>query len=185
MPRSRTSDPLAELERGLTRLLRQMTRPAFYRWLAAAGGVHLDRADYGVLVWIAEAAPVRLTDLAESLGVDISTVSRRVRDLERAGLVRRSGDPADQRAFRLSLTAEGEDILGRVRRTRQEAMRRLLAGWSEGDRAQLACLLGCLSDEMEALTQMASAADRSAREPAPALAPPDPPVSAGASGSGR
>ena len=170
-PRPACDDALAGLERGLTRLLRQMTRPAFYRWLAAAGGVHLDRADYGVLVRIDEAAPVRLTDLAESLGVDISTVSRNVRDLERSGLVQRTGDPADQRASRLSLSDEGQDVLGRVRRTRQEAMRQVLADWSESDRALLAQLIVRLSDDMDALGQVVSAsADTRAGVPAAASA---------------
>jgi DNA-binding MarR family transcriptional regulator len=143
-----------------------MTRPAFYRWLGGAGGVHLDRADYGVLVRIDEAAaPVRMTDLAESLGIDISTVSRNVRGLERAGLVQRTGDPADQRASRLSLSDEGQDVLCRVRRTRQEAMRNLLADWSETDRALLARLVSRLSDDMDALGQVVSA---DARAPVPA-----------------
>jgi DNA-binding MarR family transcriptional regulator len=155
-PRPGCDDALVEVERALTRLLRQMTRPAFYRWLAAAGGVHLDRADYGVLVRIDEAAPVRMTDLAESLGIDISTVSRHVRGLERSGLVQRTGDPDDQRASRLSLSEEGQDVLRRVRRTRQEAMRRLLAEWSEADRAQLAQLIVRLSDEMDSLGQVVS-----------------------------
>jgi DNA-binding MarR family transcriptional regulator len=162
-------DALAELERALTRLLRQMTRPAFYRWLAAAGGVHLERADYGVLVRIDEAAPVRMTDLAESLGVDISTVSRNVRGLERAGLVCRTGDPADQRASRLSLSDEGQDVLRRVRRTRQEAMRNLLADWTDTDRALLARLVARLSDDMDGLGQaVASPADVRAAVPATA-----------------
>ena len=158
MPRARPDDSLVDVERALTRLLRQMTRPAFYRWLAAAGGVHLDRADYGVLVRIDEAAPVRLTDLAESLGIDISTVSRHVRDLERSGLVRRTGDPDDQRASRLSLSDEGQDMLRRVRRTRQDAMRQLLAEWTEADRALLAEMIVRLSDEMDALGQAVSQA---------------------------
>lgn len=173
MPRSRRrpepGDALVELERALTRLVRQMTRPAFYRWLAAAGGVHLDRADYGVLVRIDEAAPVRMTDLAESLGIDISTVSRNVRGLERAGLVRRTGDPADQRASRLSLSDEGQDMLCRVRRTRQEAMRRLLADWSETDRALLARLVARLSGDMDTLGQ-AVAAGADTRPAVPATA---------------
>ena len=170
---SDTDDALAELERALTRLVRQMTRPAFYRWLAAAGGVHLDRADYGVLVRIDEAAPVRMTDLAESLGIDISTVSRNVRGLERAGLVQRTGDPADQRASRLSLSDEGQDMLRRVRSTRQDAMRHLLADWTETDRALLARLVARLSDDMDALGQVA-------------LSAPDArPAATAAAGSGR
>lgn len=158
MPRARTDDPLAGVELALTRLMRQMTRPTVYRWLAAAGGVPLDRPSYGVLVRIAEAAPVRLTDLAESLGIDISTVSRQVRDLERTGLVLRTCDPSDQRASRLSLSEDGQAILARVRGARQEAMRRLLADWTQTDQALLARLIGRLAEDMEGLGQQAAPA---------------------------
>lgn len=151
--RARPDDSLAGVEHALTRLMRQMTRPAVYRWLAEAGGVPLDRPAYGALVRIAEAAPVRPTDLAESLGIDLSTVSRQVRDLERAGLVCRTVDPADQRASRLSLSAEGQAILSRVRAARQDAMRRLLAEWGDADRELLARLMGRLAEDMQALGQ--------------------------------
>ena len=146
------ADVLVDVEHALTRMMRQATRPAFYRALMAAAGTALDRAEYGVMLRIAESAPVRLTDLADVLGVDISTVSRQVRELERNGLVERSGDPDDQRASRLRLTSEGQSVLTRVRAARQENMRRLLAGWSREDQIRLARLVGRLADEMEAVT---------------------------------
>lgn len=143
------SDVLVGVERALTRMMRQATRPAFYRALMAAAGTALDRADYAVVVHIDERAPVRLTDLAEVLGVDISTVSRQVRDLERSGLVERSGDPDDQRASRLRLTAQGQEVLTRVRAARQESMKTLLTGWSREDLVRLTRLVGRLADGME------------------------------------
>lgn len=148
------ADPVAAVEHAMTRLMRQANRPAVYRTLLADAGFPMDRADYGVLVRIGEAAaPVRLTDLAEVLGVDISTASRQVRDLERAGLVERSGDPDDQRASRLRLSAPGEDALNRVRAARQHATRNLLEGWSRDDQLRLARLVGRLAERMEGLTR--------------------------------
>ena len=72
-------------EQALTRFMRQATRPAVGKWLSDVGGVSLDRADYVALVRIDEAEPMRLTELAEILGIDLSAVSRQVRDLVAVG----------------------------------------------------------------------------------------------------
>ena len=48
--------------------------------------------------------PVRPTDLAASMGLDISTVSRHLAQLHRAGLVERTPDPDDRRAQRVQLS---------------------------------------------------------------------------------
>lgn len=143
------ADAVAAVENAITHLMRQATRPAVAKWLAAVGGVSLDRSDYVALTRIDQAAPLRPTELAEALGVDLSTVSRQVRDLVRSDLVERSDDPNDQRACRLGLTDDGRALLDRVRQARQAAMRRLLAGWSESDQLTLAHLVGRLADDME------------------------------------
>jgi DNA-binding MarR family transcriptional regulator len=142
-------EPVVVVEHALTRFMRQATRPAVGKWLSDVGGVSLDRADYVALVRIDEAEPVRLTELAEILGIDLSAVSRQVRDLVESKLVERSKDAFDQRASQLRLTNEGRALLGRVRLARQEAMRRLLAGWSESDQRDLARLVARLASDME------------------------------------
>jgi DNA-binding MarR family transcriptional regulator len=141
-------DPVAAVEHAITHLMRQATRPAVAKWLATIGGVSLDRSDYVALARIEQHAPLRPTELSEILGVDLSTVSRQVRDLVQSGLVQRSNDPADQRACHLCLTAEGLALLARVREARQLAMRRLLADWTEPDQLTLARLVGRLADDM-------------------------------------
>src|SRR5579875_1219901 len=100
-PDSAATDGVAEVERVLTRLIRQANRPSWWRRLATAGGVSLERVEYATLARIEEASGrggARLTDLAEAMGLDISTVSRQVRTVEAAGLVERRCDPVDQRA---------------------------------------------------------------------------------------
>ncbi len=142
-------EPVVVAEQALTRFMRQATRPAVGKWLSEVGGVSLDRADYVALVRIDEAEPMRLTELAEILGIDLSAVSRQVRDLVSSALVERSKDACDQRASQLRLTEEGRALLVRVRLARQEAVRRLLAGWSESDQRTLARLVAQLANDME------------------------------------
>lgn len=142
-------EPLVAVEHALTRFLRQATRPAVGRWLTAVAGVTMDRAIYAALTRIDEAEPVRPTELAEVLGIDLSAVSRQVRDLVQSSLVERTPDAADQRACRLRLTDDGRALLGRVRQARQESLRQLLDGWSDADQVALARLVARLADTME------------------------------------
>ncbi len=141
-------EPLVAVEYALTRFLRQATRPAVGKRLMAVGGVTMDRAVYAALVRIDETEPIRPTELAEILGIDLSAVSRQVRDLVQASLVERTPDAADQRACRLRLTDDGRALLGRVRQARQDALRELLDGWSDADQRTLARLVARLADTM-------------------------------------
>ncbi len=153
-PPAETSDGVAEVEAALTRMMRQAARPATWRKVAAASGFSLDRAEYLTLARIEEASstgPVRLTDLAEAMGLDISTVSRQVRSVADAGLVERTCDPRDQRASRLALTTSGRSTLARARRASQEAMSKLLVTWSIDDRRTLARLVDRLVEQIAAM----------------------------------
>ena len=147
-------DAVIELEGVFTRLMRLAIRPAFYRRLADATGIPLERSAYATLVWVAELGSARLTDVAEAVGMDISTVSRQIRALETLGLVSRRVDSSDQRAFHVALTEEGRATLDRTRRVRQESLRAMLADWSPDEVADLARLIGRLTVDMAALGQV-------------------------------
>ena len=174
------------VEHALTRFLRQATRPAVGRWLTTVGGVTMDRAVYAALARIDETEPIRPTELAEILGIDLSAVSRQVRDLVQASLVERTPDATDQRACRLRLTDDGRALLGRVRQARQEAFRELLDGWSDSDQRTLARLVARLADTMETQVSHDSpgpAPPAGGSRTRPALAGPEDPVGASARGA--
>jgi len=94
--------------------------------------------------------PVRLTELACSLGLDPSSVSRQVSALERAGWVTREEDPNDGRATRLRLTDSGSGVVAVLREARAEALARLTPGWSAADIDDLADRLARLNHDLEA-----------------------------------
>ncbi|HET6985324.1 MAG TPA: MarR family transcriptional regulator [Kribbella sp.] len=73
--------------------------------------------EYGVLYALSQARDgLRIIDLCEDVLLTQAGVSRLVSRLERRGLVERSGDPADGRAFRIRLTADGIDVQRRAGR---------------------------------------------------------------------
>lgn len=86
-------------------------RVATDRALSPAG---LTNAQYAVLASLhgmsrAGARPSQ-RELGEASGLEPMYVSKLVRSLEAAGLLRRDRDPADPRAFRVALTARGTQV---------------------------------------------------------------------------
>lgn len=58
---------------------------------------------------------LRLTGLAERLGIAPRSATEVVDALQEKGLVQRAPSPTDRRATALSLTAEGAELIGRLR----------------------------------------------------------------------
>ncbi|CAL9673560.1 hypothetical protein SUDANB1_07665 [Streptomyces sp. enrichment culture] len=107
---------------------------------AAAGRMHpeLSLVSYTLLGHLEESGGCRATDLAAHYALDKSTVSRQVAGLERAGLIERGPDPADQRVQVLHLTPSGRRILAQVTESRRAAFRERLAGWPAEDLSRFA-----------------------------------------------
>lgn len=121
---------------------RMVTQSRLQEMLCRRAGVHLDRSGSMVLYKLHEGGDdLRLIDLAERLGLDATTVTRKVQQLERDGMIRRSTDPDDARASRLALTAEGRDSIDRLLEARRGWFEELLGSWSLRDRAEFARLL--------------------------------------------
>lgn len=141
---SRDED-LAELADSLAMVVRQANLPRSFDRLAEAAGVRLERTAFPILRSVA-LGTVRLSALAAELDVDLSTMSRQVRAIEDAGLLVRSPDPVDGRAVVLALTAEGTEVLKRMRATRRTLVGQQLEDWTDQDVADLARLLRRLAD---------------------------------------
>ncbi len=127
----------ADLERALTQVARAIIHLGIPRH-ALAEGESIDKAGYWLLVRVSENGPVRLSDLAETAGLDLSTVSRQMGALVEGGLITKEPDPHDGRASFLSLSARGAAVLESVSEARREALADALTDWSDDERATLA-----------------------------------------------
>ena len=140
LPRDR-SRALAGVEEAFSAFAAGAGPGRLHHRMATAGGA-IDHSGYPMLRWIEAWAPVRVTDLAERAGLDASTVSRRVSDLQEKGLVTRAADVDDQRASLLELTAHGKQLLATLREARRGLLEEALAGWPTGNVQALADMLG-------------------------------------------
>ncbi len=93
--------------------------------------------------------PARISQLADRIGLDVSTTSRKVAELEAAGLVARTLDPGDRRAALVSTTASAPTPWSAAcARPATAHSAHMLAGWDDADRARLADLLERLVDDI-------------------------------------
>jgi DNA-binding MarR family transcriptional regulator len=145
-------EPGAAIERFVSELVRWRTRPDVRRSMRdprRAAGDELSATDVWLLRYLHEAGASRPGDLAAFQGVDKSTVTSQLRRLEDRKLVRRTADPSDRRAALVGLTALGRRRHDAAAARAQGVLDGLVDDWSERDRAQLARLLGRLTDRLQ------------------------------------
>jgi DNA-binding MarR family transcriptional regulator len=93
--------------------------------------------------------PLRMTDLADHLGIVPRSLTTVIDALEEAGLVRREIDPHNRRAIRLHLTDRGLSVRDDMREARRRAAEDLFAPLSPDDRQTLGELLALLDNKSE------------------------------------
>lgn len=124
-------DAVSRLRAVIGRLSRRL-RPT-----PAAVEAGLTPTKIAVLQTVARRGPMRISELAESEGLNPTMLSRVTADLVEAGLFERSSDRGDRRAAWVNATVAGERLSERIRRERTDALKLALADLSEPDRRMI------------------------------------------------
>jgi DNA-binding MarR family transcriptional regulator len=140
-----------ELHTALMDIVGMLNSPRYDDILLQEAGVALDRALFPLLVRVAVQGPVGITELADQVGRDHSTVSRQIAKLEGLGFVAREPDAKDQRVRAAIITPAGRAVAETLAGARNRLIARVLDGWSREDRADLARLNRKLADSMKRL----------------------------------
>lgn len=115
--------------------------------------------------------------LADQLGLEALYVSKLARALEAAGLVERAPDPADSRAVRLALTAEGTEAVRRAIPVVHRLLDRLLEplGGLDGARTEALAeeLTALLAVPLDGATEATEATGTPEQEPQRPHEPPE------------
>jgi DNA-binding MarR family transcriptional regulator len=139
-----------QIQASLQTVARLITQVRVHERLLQSAGVRLDRAGAAALYKLhLHGDPIRVTALAEMLDVDAPTVTRKIQQLERDGLVVRHADPDDRRASLIGLTPAGRRTLQRVLKARRVWLERLLEGWDDTNLARFGSLLGRFAASLE------------------------------------
>jgi DNA-binding MarR family transcriptional regulator len=139
---------VAAIEQELSALFRR-SRSASLR-LARRVHPDMDAAGYALIsqIELGAGTGVRASDVAQALGLDKSTVSRGITQLESLGLIERVGDPDDGRARLLRLTAVGADRYEAMRTQRRTEFRAILDRWNPTELSHLGLLLARLNTDL-------------------------------------
>ncbi|MDP9239065.1 MAG: MarR family transcriptional regulator [Actinomycetota bacterium] len=118
---------------------------AFDDAMAAAGGA---TSTWLVLLSLKTGATRTQADLATAVGVRGPTMTHHLDGLEQAGLVTRERVQGNRRVQQVSLTDEGEAMFDRLRQVAVAFDRRLRAGLSAAEEAELRRLLDALESNV-------------------------------------
>ena len=88
--------------------------------------------------------PIRLSEVAESEGLNPTLLSRTVASLADAGLIARSADPADRRSAWVEVTDAGRELAQRIRDQRTASVDHALAQLSAEERRSIEAALPAL-----------------------------------------
>jgi DNA-binding MarR family transcriptional regulator len=140
-------DTAARLRQVIGRLSRRL------RSTAAARDAGLTPTAISLLLTVARIGRVRLSELAESEGINPTMLSRVIAGMVQDGLLTRSSDEGDRRAAWVETTAAGRRLAERMRRERTRAVNDALEALSEADRGRIDRALPALEALSEVLKE--------------------------------
>jgi DNA-binding MarR family transcriptional regulator len=123
------AERLAMIQNALGVVARRAKDVELHEALGARVGHRLEGPAYGTLSRLGLVEQCTMTELAALLGLEISTVSRRVKALEDRGLVVRDTDPADRRTAVLRLTPQGRELFEKLSASWRDMLAEVLDGW--------------------------------------------------------
>ncbi|OIJ77267.1 hypothetical protein B6N42_04275 [Cutibacterium avidum] len=126
-------------------LSRRDVRQRVYTQLTQGLGDAVNEATYPVLSGIDRCGPATAKELAHTLSLDRSVVSRHASTLESAGLVVRAADPRDPRWTQLTLTQTGRDAVHEMRHRLVMLLDEFLSDWPATTCAEFARMLSALT----------------------------------------
>lgn len=139
-------ESLRRLEQEVGVLVRRIRRVIAER--AAAVHPDLQPASYLMLSHVAGHGPIRASEVADLFTIDKGAISRQVTHLIELGMLEKSRDPEDGRAWLLVATPEAVTRLEAVAEHRRAYLAERLADWEAGDLETFTDLLSRYNDSL-------------------------------------
>jgi len=138
-----------DVTRSLVRVVSTWMSADYHARFARAAGVPEDQHAATVVFLLVWNGPMRPSAVAAELGLSPAGTSRLIESLATAGLVTRTPDPDDARATRIALTEQGVAAAVALHEEGDRLSQRLLADWTEDERATFTRLMHRYADAVE------------------------------------
>jgi DNA-binding MarR family transcriptional regulator len=142
---------LSGVEERLLGLILRANRARIYEDMLRGAGVDMDKALYPVLSATGAIGPARVSEIAEVVGLNPTTVSRHLTSLEEMGFVSRAASDRDGRAAAVDLTEAGKRAVSDLRKARRALFAELLDDFGDEELARFESYLGRLFQAFEGL----------------------------------
>jgi DNA-binding MarR family transcriptional regulator len=138
-----------QIEGLLSRMADMRSSPRYLVRLLTLAGSPVQPSGWTILTMLHRHGELRVSELAERLGLDQSTVSRQLKPLDTAGLIARATDDTDRRVAIVKLSTKGRTAYDAVRQRWLDDLAWFMRGWSDTDRAHFGELAARFSDEVD------------------------------------
>lgn len=129
------------IDESMISMFQYLKRQAHWSEVLNNAGVKLDRPSAGIVhILINSKSKIRLNDLADKLGVEAPTVTRKTQELEAAGLIKKNRADDDRRSVYIEVTEKGRDLYKKIKIARQKISERALSDWNDADRQNFVSL---------------------------------------------
>ncbi|GAM10306.1 putative transcriptional regulatory protein for hcr operon [Geobacter sp. OR-1] len=99
-----------------------------------------------ILFEVRRAGNPSMQQVAEELGIDITTFSRQVKTLETRGLIAKEVSPGDRRVNLLKVTDKGLQVLTQIDRFMEQKIEQIFSAMTEFERITVTSSLKLLND---------------------------------------
>jgi DNA-binding MarR family transcriptional regulator len=147
---------VARIQLAVSVIVRNIRNETVERYVADRAAVPFEDFHDGILPFIYRSQPVRISDLAQMMQLETTTISRRLAGLDRQGIIRRDPHPIDGRSTLVSLSPKGEAIFGATSKSWLATFDEGLEDWDDNDVIAFSKYLLVFSKAFAALVQQIS-----------------------------
>jgi DNA-binding MarR family transcriptional regulator len=142
---------LDELERSLSHVVRLLADRSLNTDIARRAGHDLPPASWALMEHLEDGGSMRVSDIAACHGVDVSSITPRIKALEAAEMITRNRLPDDARVSMISISTTGRRALHQIHSARRELLAAAAVDINGVDLATASRVLAQIIDALSAV----------------------------------
>jgi DNA-binding MarR family transcriptional regulator len=146
---------LESLETAMRLFFQTMKRPQLWANVTSKAGVNIDRPATHILhaLMLPKTEGWRVQDLANLLGIEAPSITRKTQKLELSGYLERTRNLQDKRAIGMRITPKGRSVCTKIWNAQRQTIAEVLNNWPEVERQKFVKLFEKFANELAAEQQ--------------------------------